>query len=102
MPDSVTPADPNHPGLPPQPVDTTTGTASCLDTGPNTCQVAYRFYPAAVGARTATFTVTAGNVTSTATLSGVGVAETTITSAPATLAFGGIVLSNKSDYQTVT
>ena len=95
------PADPNKPGLPPQAV-ASDGTASCATTGNNTCQVAYRFYPTAVGSRTATFTLTAGAVTSTATLSGVGVAETTITSAPAALAFGGIVLSNKSDYQAVT
>jgi hypothetical protein len=89
-------SDPGQARLAPQ------TTASCTYSGNNTCQVAYIFFPTAIGSRTATFTLTAGAVTSTATLSGVGVAETTITSAPAALAFGGIVLSNKSDYQTVT
>ena len=87
---------PDKPGLPQQ------TTASCSYSGNNTCQVAYIFFPTAIGNRTATFTLTAGAVTSTATLHGTGVAETTITSTPATLAFGGIVLSNKSDWQTVT
>jgi hypothetical protein len=68
----------------------------------NGCVLGYRFYPAAVGARAATVTVTAGTATSTATLSGVGVGETVITSAPASAAFGPIVLSNKSDWQTIT
>jgi hypothetical protein len=64
--------------------------------------VEYRFFPAAVGNRAATLTVTAGTVTSTASLHGTGVAETPISAAPATVPFGKIVLSNKSDWQTVT
>jgi hypothetical protein len=79
-----------------------TGTTCAYATTGNGCVLGYRFYPAAVGARAATVTVTAGTVTSTATLKGTGVAETTITSAPAAAAFGPIVLSNKSDWQTIT
>jgi len=69
---------------------------------PSSCAIGYRFVPKAVGARGATLTVTAGTETSTATLTGVGAAETTITAGPATVAFGGVVLTTKSAYQTVT
>jgi len=75
---------------------------ACTYGGANTCEVGYRFVPKALGARAATITVTAGTETSTATLSGVGVQETTITAGPAAISFGGIVLTNKSAYQTIT
>ena len=77
-------------------------TCNVADSPRSTCEIGYRFVPKAVGARGATLTVTAGTETSTATLTGVGVAETTITAGPATVAFGGVVLTTKSAYQTVT
>ena len=77
-------------------------TCNVADSPSSSCEIGYRFVPTAVGARGATLTVKAGTETSTATLTGVGVLETTMTAAPATVAFGGVVLTTKSAYQTVT
>jgi hypothetical protein len=78
-----------------------TGT-SCSTDGPNSCYLGYRFYPAAVGDRKATLTVTAGTQTSTAILHGTAVPETPISATPLAVDFGHIVLSNKSEWKSVT